>query len=289
VPLFRGWSSARPPDVSCTQAENRVQTGILGSTAGYLEGGVPARITVGNFIVIALATMSTYLIAYPLTAILVLLGCLVATARLAVVLRLGVAFWGRLVFWLNGRRLRMAGRERIGRGGRYLVVANHSSMFDIPALLALMPGLAMIGREKLLRIPVFGFLLRAIGYIPIDTENLLKAGRSMDAAIEAARGGTSIGMFPEGTRTQTGRVQRLKRGFIHILRESGHDLLPVTIRGTFALKPKHRFTMWPRERIQLIVHEPLPNAELARLTDDQIAEKVRTILDEKGADLHEAH
>jgi len=235
------------------------------------------------------ATMSTYLLCFPLTAILVLLGCLVAMVRFAALLRFGVAFWGRLVFWLNGRRLRVAGRERIGRGGRYLVVANHSSMFDIPALLALMPGLAMVGREKLLRIPVFGFLLRAIGYIPIDTENLLKAGRSMDAAVQAARGGTSIGMFPEGTRTQTGRVQRLKRGFIHILRRSGHDLLPVTIRGTFALKPKHRFTMWPRERIQLIVHEPLLNAELARLTDDEIAEKVRTILDGKGADVYEAH
>jgi 1-acyl-sn-glycerol-3-phosphate acyltransferase len=162
-------------------------------------------------------------------------------------------------------------------------------MFDIPALLALMPGLAMVGREKLLRIPVFGFFLHAIGYIPIDADNLLKAGRSMHAAVEAARGGTSIGMFPEGTRTQTGRVQRLKRGFIHILRKSGLDLLPVTIQGTFALKPKHRFTMWPRERIQLIVHEPLPNAELARLTDDEIADTVRTILDGKGVDVHEAH
>jgi 1-acyl-sn-glycerol-3-phosphate acyltransferase len=262
---------------------------ILDSTAGFQEGTVQPRIHVGHFLAIVFATMSTYLLVYPLTALLLLLGCLVAMARLAVVLRLGFAFWGRLVFWLNGRRLRVAGRERIGRGGHYVVVANHSSMFDIPALLALMPGLAMIGREKLLRIPVLGFFLRAIGYIPIDAENLLKAGRSMHAAVEAAREGTSIGMFPEGTRTATGRVQRLKKGFIKILRKSGHDLLPVTIRGTFALKPKHRFTMWPRERIQLIVHEPLPSAELARLTDDEIAEKVRTILDGKGVNAHEAH
>jgi 1-acyl-sn-glycerol-3-phosphate acyltransferase len=235
------------------------------------------------------ATTSTYLLAFPLTAVLVLLGCLATLVGLAALLRLELAFWGRMVFWLNGRRLRVAGRERIGRGGRYVVVANHSSMFDIPALLAFMPGLAMVGREKLTRIPVFGFFLRAIGYIPIDAENLRKAGRSIDAAVQAARGGTSIGMFPEGTRTATGRVQRLKRGFIHILRKSGHDLLPVTIHGTFALKPKHRFAMWPRERIQLIVHEPLPSAELARLTDDEIAEKVRTILDGKGAASHEAH
>jgi 1-acyl-sn-glycerol-3-phosphate acyltransferase len=245
----------------------------LDSTASFQEGSVQPRIHVGHCLAISFATMSTYLLCFPLTAILVLLGCLVAMVRFAALLRFGVAFWGRLVFWLNGRRLRVAGRERIGRDGRYLVVANHSSMFDIPALLAFMPGLAMVGREKLLRIPVFGFFLHAIGYIPID----------------AARGGTSIGMFPEGTRTQTGRVQRLKRGFIHILRKSGLDLLPVTIRGTFALKPKHRFTMWPRERIQLFVHEPLPNAELARLTDDEIADTVRTILDGKGVDVHEAH
>ena len=86
-------------------------------------------------------------------------------------------------------------------------------------------------------------------------------------------------MFPEGTRTPTGRVQSLKRGFIRILRESGLDLLPITIQGTFVLKPKHRITFSPRERIQLVVHEPIENGLLARLTDQAIAEKVRSILD----------
>jgi hypothetical protein len=56
----------------------------------------------------------------------------------------------------------------------------------------------------------------------------------------------------------------------------------VTIRGTFALKPKGRFTMDPRERIEVTVHHPLENAALVRLTDDQIMETVRAALDGGG-------
>jgi 1-acyl-sn-glycerol-3-phosphate acyltransferase len=135
-----------------------------------------------------------------------------------------------------------------------------------------------VGREKLMRIPVFRSLLRAIHYIPIDAENIRRAGRSLDAAIAAARDGASIGMFPEGTRTQTGKVQRLKRGFVYVLRGSGLDLLPVTIRGTFALKPKKRLTMDPREKIELIVHAPMKNTSFIHLSDEQIVVKVRAIL-----------
>jgi 1-acyl-sn-glycerol-3-phosphate acyltransferase len=226
-----------------------------------------------------LATFSIYVLGYTLTFLLILPGLLAGLLGLKALLRSGVAFWGRLIFWLAGRRLHVDGGQRIARGKNYLVVANHASMLDIPALLAVIPGMAMVGREKLLRIPVFGFFLRTIGYIPIDTASIRKAGKSMEEAVRRAREGMTIGMFPEGTRTLTGRVQGLKRGFIRILRESGLDLLPITIQGTFALKPKHRITFSPRERIRLLVHEPLENRALSRLSDSAIAEKVRSILD----------
>jgi 1-acyl-sn-glycerol-3-phosphate acyltransferase len=239
----------------------------------------PERLHPGHLLATACATFSIYVLGYSLTFILLLFGLLFALFGLRQALRGGMAFWGRLMFWLAGRRIHVDGHEHIARGKNYLVVANHSSMLDIPALLAVIPDMALVGREKLLRIPVFGSFLRAIGYIPIDTESIRKAGRSMEEAVRRARRGITVGMFPEGTRTPTGRVQSLKRGFIRILRESGLDLLPITIQGTFVLKPKHRLTFSPRERIQLVVHEPLENGLLARLSDQAIAEKVRSILD----------
>ena len=243
------------------------------------RGFAPDRLHTAHALATVFATLSVYMLAYPITFILVPFGLLLGLIGLRALLRRGMAFWGRLIFWLAGRRIHVSGREHIARGKNYLVVANHSSMLDIPALIAVIPNMALVGREKLLRIPVFGSFLRTIRYIPIDTANIRKAGRSMEEAARKAREGITVGMFPEGTRTPTGRVQALKRGFIRILRESGLDLLPITIQGTFVLKPKHRITFSPLERIQLVVHEPLDNSFLTRLTDQAIAEKVRSILD----------
>ena len=226
----------------------------------------------------SIATLSSYLLGYLLTALLVLVGIGAAFLGMRGFIRRGLAFWGNLLFWLVGRRLYKHGTENIVPGKTYLVLANHSSMYDIPALLAVAPDISLVGREKLMRIPVFNRLLKAIRYIPIDTERIRKARGAIAEAVQRAGEGFSIGMFPEGTRTLTGEVQRLKRGFVCVLRESGLDVLPVTIRGTFALKPKGRWTMDPRERIEAFVHPAIANSDLVALDDEGIMDKVRTVL-----------
>jgi 1-acyl-sn-glycerol-3-phosphate acyltransferase len=231
------------------------------------------------FFRIALATLSCYILGYSLTAILVLTGIVAAILRARGYIRGGLIFWANLVFFLNGRRLHVYGRERMSAGKAYLVLANHCSMFDIPVLLAVAPEAALVGRDKLMRIPVFSQLLKAIRYIPIDTERMRQARQAIDEAVRKAGQGLSIGMFPEGTRSPTGSVQRLKRGFIYVLRASGLDVLPLTIRGTFALKPKKQLYMDPREKIEVFVHPPIPNGELVALTDEQIMDKVRSVLE----------
>jgi 1-acyl-sn-glycerol-3-phosphate acyltransferase len=230
----------------------------------------------------AAATLSSLMLGFPLTTILVAMGIIASMFGIRGFVKRGLVFWGNLVFWLNGRRLRVHGRSRIRPGARYLVLANHTSMLDIPVILAIVPDAALIGREKLTRIPMFNMLLKLIHYIPIDTERIRKAHDAIAEAIRKAGQGISIGMFPEGTRSPTGRVQKLKRGFVYVLRSSGLDVLPVTIRGTFALKPKKRFSYDPRERIEAFVHSPIPNGELAALSDHEIMEKVHSLLESEG-------
>ncbi len=227
---------------------------------------------------ILFATLSCYILGYLLTALLVLVGIVADVFKARRFIRGGLVFWGNLLFWLAGRRLHVRDPKNIVKDKAYLVLANHSSMYDIPALLAVMPGVSLVGREKLMHIPVFRRLLRIIGYIPIDAEMVRRAHEAIAEAVQRAGDGCSIAMFPEGTRTPDGSVQRLKRGFVYVLRESGLDVLPLTIRGTFALKPKGRFTMDPRERIEVIVRPPLDNAGLTRLSDAEILEKVRRVL-----------
>lgn len=225
------------------------------------------------------ATLASYLLGYLLTAVGVLVGCIADAAGWRGVILKGTVFWANLQFWLVGRRLHVQGRERLARETAYVVVANHSSLYDIPALMAAVPGIAIMGREYLTRIPGFGRLLSALHYIPVDTESPRKAHDSLERAAQVARAGVSVGIFPEGTRTPDGRVQSLRRGFVRVLRQSGLDLVAARITGTFALKPKGRLTMDPRERIAVRLGAPVPNAELASLPDREILRVVQGLLE----------
>jgi 1-acyl-sn-glycerol-3-phosphate acyltransferase len=240
--------------------------------------GVPARILFT--LRTAVATASSYLFAYLFTFLMVCTAIVASLLGLRGVLTALVAAWARMPFMLVGRWPHIRGSEQIARTGRYLVVANHSSMYDIPAMLAVMPGMAIMGRDTLTRIPVFGFFLRCIRYIPIERESLHMAPQALSVAVQRSREGMSVGMFPEGTRTVDGAVQRLKRGFVRVLRQGRLDLLPLRIDGTWALKPKNHWYMDPRERIEVTVRRPIPHERIAELPDDEIVELVRREISE---------
>jgi len=228
------------------------------------------------------ATLASYLLGYALTAVGVLVGCAADVVGAREVVLKGTVFWANLQFWLVGRRLHVHGREHLVGRASYLVVANHSSLFDIPALMGAVPGVAIMGREYLTRIPGFGRLLTALHYIPVDTESPRKAHASLERAAEVARAGVSVGIFPEGTRTPDGQVKSLRRGFVQVLRKSGLDLVPARITGTFALKPKGQITMDPREQIHVRLGAPVRNADLAGLSDREIVQVVHGLLQGEG-------
>ena len=228
------------------------------------------------------ATFMFYLLAYALTAVGAILGCLAALVNWKSFIRVGCVVWANLLFWILGRHARVTGREHKVTGKAYLVVANHSSLYDIPALMAAVPGIAIMGRAYLLRIPLFGRLLKILHYVPIDTGSARSAREALSRAAQEIRAGVSVGIFAEGTRTRTGRVQQLKRGFVAVLRESASDLLPVSIKGTYTLRRKGSLVMDPREPIRICIGAPFAFADLAGMRDEEIMRTVKNRLQEMG-------
>jgi 1-acyl-sn-glycerol-3-phosphate acyltransferase len=231
-----------------------------------------------SFVATAWATVSFYTICqlyHALVVVAVLLSLLIG-AR--VLVRPIVWVWSRGLFWLLGTHVHLRGREHMAPGRRYILAANHSSLLDIPALMQVEPHLAWLGREKLLRVPVFGRALRLYGYVPIRQGDRVAALAALGQAVETASGGGAVGIFPEGTRTSDGALQPFKRGLAHIVRNCDLDVLPVTLNGFHALKPKDRWTVRPERRLEAVVGAPLGNAELRAVDDGALLERVRSVI-----------
>jgi len=130
--------------------------------------------------------------------------------------------------------------------GHYIYLANHQSLFDIPVLLASSPGqLRMMAKRTLFQVPFFGWSLKAGGFIAIDRADKSSARESFGAAVDQLRSGTSVLLFPEGTRSTTDSLLPFQRGGFLLALRSGLPIVPVGVRGSRAVQRRGSFKIHP--------------------------------------------
>jgi 1-acyl-sn-glycerol-3-phosphate acyltransferase len=148
-------------------------------------------------------------------------------------------FWAWLILRLGGVTVRVKGRENIDPARPYIFVVNHQSNVDIPVLVqSLTPfQLRWIAKKELLRVPFFGWAMWATKHIIVDRRDPLSAVRSLKQAKERIAAGISVVVFPEGTRSRDGTLQRFKKGGFLLAVEARTTIVPVTINGSGKLLP----------------------------------------------------
>jgi 1-acyl-sn-glycerol-3-phosphate acyltransferase len=165
--------------------------------------------------------------------------------------------WGRSILAVSGVRVRIAGGERIHPAAAFICMANHQSNFDIPVLLGHLPlPFRWLAKAELFKIPIFGRAMRGAGYIAIDRTDRPAAIASLRRAAAAVRGGVSVVIFPEGTRSPDGELKPFKKGGFVMAIEAGVPILPVALRGTYDIMPKHRLLIRPAE-VTLAIGAPI--------------------------------
>lgn len=159
-------------------------------------------------------------------------------------------------------------------------LANHQSMFDIPLLLATVPvQLRFAAKRSLFRIPVFGWAIRAGGLIPVDRGNRAKARATFAAAEKRLRGGVSVLLFPEGSRSLDGRIHRFERGGFLLAIRTGLPIVPVGIRGTLPVQRRGSFRIRPG-RVEIRYGEPVDPASFGVRGRGELEALVRQRLEE---------
>ncbi len=186
--------------------------------------------------------------------------------------------WAKGVFLIIGKKFRVTGHENIQKDSRYILVANHSSLFDIMAIMSFYPDVSWFGHERLLKIPVFGKILKMINYIPFKEPTYTNTKQMMEQLSISSKTKT-IAIFPEGTRTLNGKIAPFFKGFIYLFRSGDLEILPVTLNGFYLLKPKNRSFINFDSNLEVIIHKPLKRADLIKKSDSDIIETVKTIIE----------
>lgn len=232
----------------------------------------------GRILAIAAATTTAYIVGPVLTLVSSMLIILFLIFRLYGPALAVEKAWAFGLFLSVGKVVHFRGREKLQKHKSYVIVANHSSLFDIPAMTLLKKDFsAFLAKESLFRVPVFGNALALGVCIPVNRSDPRRAKEALRKATLTMRQRQSVVVYPEGSRTLDGELQPFKRGFVKIMRDTGKDVLPVTLNGFYTLMPKatvHRY-ICPVTRLEIVVGDPIPYGELKDLDDGEVIERVR--------------
>ena len=146
--------------------------------------------------------------------------------------------WSRMLLGVSFIRVRVEGMENLDPKGVYVLVANHGSYMDIPALTAILPlQFRFFAKKGLYSIPFLGTHLRRAGHLPVDRGNARASLKSMtEGAHIIAKRRVSVLLFPEGGRSAAG-LREFKEGAAYIAIKAGVPALPIGIAGLRDLLP----------------------------------------------------
>ncbi|HEX7502945.1 MAG TPA: lysophospholipid acyltransferase family protein [Acidobacteriota bacterium] len=185
----------------------------------------------------------------------------------------------RSLVWICGIRISVAGKENFDPGRQYLLMMNHVNLIDPFVFYCSFPGKARgIEEESHFNWPIYGWVIRRMGQIPVSRKSGIKAMESLRRAADLIRNkkGYSFMVLPEGTRTRDGRLGPFKKGGFRLALETGLDILPLVQKGAYAVNRRGSLFIRPG-RVEYVIEKPISTAGYSRETIAQLMDKVRSV------------
>lgn len=226
--------------------------------------------------------MRFYLLQAPLALLLTVL-CATAAFLAAVADRSGRTTrliggaWSRALLGVFGVEVAVEGGAN-APAGPAVYAANHASTLDIFVVFGHLPvDFRIIFKQSVGYIPILGWSIRLAGHVPIDRANPFRARESLERAARRIAAGTSVVVFPEGTRSPDGRIGLFKRGSFRLAIEAGVPVVPVSIVGVKAIVPRGLPSVRPG-LVRVVIHPPVPAAGRPLEAVDVFAAEVRAVV-----------
>jgi 1-acyl-sn-glycerol-3-phosphate acyltransferase len=192
--------------------------------------------------------------------------------RRRVLVHLFSCVWATVFVYVNPRwSLTVTGRERVPWRGPAVLVANHASLIDILVLFALYRPYKWVSKASNFRIPFIGWGMTLNGYVPLVRGDRASVVAMFEHCARLIRAGSSVMLFPEGTRSRDGRLGPFKDGAFELAVEHSVPLVPIAVHGTGAALAKGSLVLREHVRARVEVLEPLDPAafgSVAELRDE---------------------
>jgi 1-acyl-sn-glycerol-3-phosphate acyltransferase len=195
------------------------------------------------------------------------------------------SWWYAPLTW----KRKIEGLEYVDKKRPYVIVINHNSMVDIISLYFLPLNFRWVSKQEVFRIPYIGPMLWMHGDIAIQRG---RATESMKKVINDGKmwlnRGVSVAIFPEGTRSKTGEIQRFKGGAFALAKEAGVEILPVVMQGTRdVFRPKSFWFNW-KHRLTVKVLPPISAERVAATEPADMAKEVQEMMTEALAEIRKS-
>ncbi len=206
--------------------------------------------------------------------------------RKLVVLHRFTCFWASLYTWMNPAwRVRIEGREKIRPDAAYVMVANHQSLLDILVLFRLFVHFKWVSKVENFQVPCIGWNMSLNRYIKLRRGDKESIAQMMDACADTLAQGSSVMMFPEGTRSPDGRLRAFKHGAFTLAQRAGRPLLPIVLQGTAHALPKRGFVLQGRHQIRVRVLDEIPHLSFAHKPVEALTQEVHDYIAAALSDL----
>ncbi|MDR0507412.1 MAG: 1-acyl-sn-glycerol-3-phosphate acyltransferase [Dysgonamonadaceae bacterium] len=221
--------------------------------------------------------LPVFLVSTILTAIIVIIGCSCGGKRFFSYYP-GVC-WSKIICIFTLSPIKVIGKEKLDKKQSYVFVSNHQGAYDIFLIYGYLGHpIKWVMKQSLRKLFLVGMACEKAGFIFVDNSSPLAAARTVNEAKKRLQNGASIAIFPEGSRSRTGKLNVFKKGAYQMAIDLKLPIVPVTINGSYEVLPVHSFFIFPH-KMELIIHDPIPTADLVSDNLRTTAQNIRQLLD----------
>ena len=183
--------------------------------------------------------------------------------------------WSWLILMTSRISVHVEGGEHVLAGRPTIYCSNHPSAMDIPIMFVHLPvQFRFLAKRELFRLPFLGWHLRRSGHIPVEREQPKAAMKSFEEAVKKIHAGSSVLLFPEGSRSRDGSLGPFKRGGFFLAVQAGVPIVPITLNGSREVLPPDTYHIRPG-RVEIVFHPPIATAGLTAKDVSALSGRVR--------------